>query len=204
MSGRCAPCGCTCAPWCVTARAPSSAVRACGGSNWTSDARSACSSPTAPWRVRFGTSSKPTGRSRNPLPSIDYCVGLSYFPSRELTRIDDLTEPRDRLEEQVIADDLDEGERSIGVEALRGHRRFVADVATPQLRRAALHDVDDPLLWLQPLVEVLVAREDHVHAVLDEQRFDHASADRAPIRAARLTNRSDGGSRRSSTSRPTA
>ena len=83
-------------------------------------------------------------------------------------------EPRNRLEEEVIADDLDERERPIGIEPLRRHRRIVADVASTQFCGPALNHVDDALLWLEPLVEVLVTGEDHVHTVLEEQGFHDA------------------------------
>ena len=86
--------------------------------------------------------------------------------------------------------DLDQHEGVVAVEAVRGELRVRTDVAAPQPRRAALDEVVDALLRLDALVEVLVAREHHAHAVLRRRaaRAARAVALRA-VEAARRVER---------------
>src|SRR5688572_21369398 len=84
------------------------------------------------------------------------------LPSRDDTRVDDGTATRDGFEEHPVALDLDERERIVGIESLRGHRRVVAEISPAQLRGPTLYEVIDPLLRLQPFVQVLVPSENHV------------------------------------------
>ena len=90
----------------------------------------------------------------------------------DLAGVDALAATRNGLEPHHVAVDLDEHEALFGIEALGGHRRRADDVAGAQLGRAAGREVVDALLRLEPLVEVLVAGEDDVEVVLDEQRLD--------------------------------
>ncbi len=83
--------------------------------------------------------------------------------------------PRDRLEEEPVAGDLDQHELPVLIEAdgtqLGLGRTPLAEIAT-QFRRAPGREVVDAVLGLHALVHVLVAREDDVHAVTDEERLD--------------------------------
>src|SRR4051812_49313587 len=90
--------------------------------------------------------------------------GLNLADAMHGARIDRPAAVVERLERQVVADDLDEHERVAGVEPLVLERRR-RDVPLAQLRRAAGDEVGDPLLRLDALVEVLMPREDDVDAV---------------------------------------
>src|SRR5687767_7532260 len=59
----------------------------------------------------------------------------------------------------------------IGVEAFSGQACSAVDIAFTQLGRAAGNKMMDPALRLHSLVEVLVARQNQVDFVRDEQRL---------------------------------
>ena len=95
--------------------------------------------------------------------------------------VDRVPRPRDRLEEERVAGDLDQHELPVLIEAdgtqLGLGRTPLAEIAT-QFRRAPGREVVDAVLGFHVLVHVLVAREDDVHAVGDEQRLEqHAHVD---------------------------
>lgn len=80
----------------------------------------------------------------------------------------------DGLKKQFVARDFDQHERAIPVESdLR--QRALREIAASQLRGSALDEVVDALLRLHAFIEVLVAREHDVHAVLHEQRLECGS-----------------------------
>src|SRR5437762_814784 len=75
------------------------------------------------------------------------------------------------LEVQLVLHDLDQHEVIARVE-FPGSQIGRFDVAFTQLRRAAGGEVVDALLWLDALVEVFVAAEHGIDAVLQEQRLE--------------------------------
>ena len=79
--------------------------------------------------------------------------------------------------EHLVAGDLHQHERLVLIEAGGGHRRRL-QVALAQLPARALDEIGDALLRLDPLVDVLVAREHDADAVPHEQRLEqHAQLD---------------------------
>ena len=94
------------------------------------------------------------------------------MPPHDDARVHHLTGAGDRVEEQLIAIDLGDEERAIGIIALRRDRGSLGEVAAPQLAAGADDEMDDAVLRLGALVDVIVAGEDDAHAVLDEDRFE--------------------------------
>ena len=104
--------------------------------------------------------------------------------------VDALAAPRDGLEAHHVAVDLDQHEALSVSKPLAVSAELLDDVAGAQLGRAAGGEVVDALLRLEPLVEVLVAGEDDVEVVLDEQRLDdRAQVDFRAVAAARRIER---------------
>ena len=81
----------------------------------------------------------------------------------------------------------------------RGDLGVPANVSLAQLRRPSLDDVDDPALRAHALVEVLVAGEDHVHAILARRAVRARRGAAESGRVARPMNTSGDACRRSST-----
>ena len=77
----------------------------------------------------------------------------------DFSRVDAPATPRDRLEAHHVAIKLHDHETLFGVEALGGQVAG-ANVARAQLGGATGGEIVDAALRLDPLVEMLVARED--------------------------------------------
>ena len=111
-------------------------------------------------------------------------------------RVDRLALCRDHLE--VRSSPTISTSMNVSPRPIPSRSDSTSEIAAAQLRGAARDEIRDALLRLDALVEVLVAGEDDVDAVLDEQRLELVAQQRRPIRASRPTNRADGGRRRSS------
>src|SRR5258706_10850878 len=91
--------------------------------------------------------------------------------------IDGRASSRDGLKEELVARHLDQHEAAILIE-LRRRKIRSPYVALPQLAAGTRHEVRDALLRLDAFIDVVVTGEDHVDAVLDEQRLErHAQID---------------------------
>ena len=62
----------------------------------------------------------------------------------------------------LVLMDLDEHEREIFVERLRGQWRILFYVARPYLSARTGDEVRDTVLWLYSLIEMIVAGKDHI------------------------------------------
>src|SRR5215213_7806343 len=87
-------------------------------------------------------------------------------------RVYGLARAGDDLEVHLVAGDFEDHERHVLVERLRGQGRVVVHVAVAQLAARARDEIVDAFLRLDALVEVLVAGEDYVDAVLQKDRLD--------------------------------
>src|SRR5258705_8730551 len=77
----------------------------------------------------------------------------------------------DRLEVRLVAGNLPQHERIVGVEA-GGHQARRADVVRAQRTARARYEVCNAPLRLRPLVEVLVPRQHEADVVGDERRLE--------------------------------
>ena len=81
---------------------------------------------------------------------------------------------REGLKEQLVPTYLCDHESTVGIKT----GRFEIGLAKPpraQLARRSLDKVSDALLRFCAFVNVIMTREDHVHAILDENRFENFS-----------------------------
>src|SRR4029453_10869289 len=73
---------------------------------------------------------------------------------------------------KFIAVDFDQHEVQVLIESL-GCQAGDGNVRLAHFARSARDEVLDPVLWLEPLVEVLVPREHNIYAVFQEQRLQY-------------------------------
>src|SRR4029453_9187124 len=99
------------------------------------------------------------------------------FPHRDGALVNRFPRAADGLERQFLVRHFDEHERSIGVEG-GGRHGGRSDIACAHLSPAARHEVMDPLLRFDSLVEVLVAAEHRVDAVFHDKRLRHTAQPR--------------------------
>ena len=98
-------------------------------------------------------------------------------------RVDDGARSGPGLETHLATVYFNEHERIIPIERRRG--RFARPhVAFAQLTSGAADEVRNPLLWFDSLVHMVVAREDDVDTVLQEQRFERDAQGDVPAMTA--------------------
>ncbi len=90
------------------------------------------------------------------------------------TRIDDRVSSRDNLKLHDTLLNLDDDEGHVLIEGSRPLRRARTEIAAAKLARRAAYEVGDAALWHEALVHVIVAAEDDLHAVLDEERLENS------------------------------
>ena len=187
----CPTCGCTCGRSSATAPRRSSAARACASWSSTAGARSASSSARraiakkiqavfeADWAKTL-TKAEVEERRREgnekaekDEKASDFRLSRLRLPPRDHARVDHFPGARDRVEVQLVAVDLRDQERLLVSNADRREAGAAIDVSLPQLAARSDDEVGDALLRLDPLVDVVVSREDDADAVLEEQRLEH-------------------------------
>ena len=110
-----------------------------------------------PSRVVAGSQSR--GGAAPLLVAGSGCGLFRFRPKRKGAFVDSLAKPRNRLESKGFGAHFHEHERTIDIE--RGSGELAAfHVAFAKLRCAARGEIVDPLLRLDPLVEVLMAGKD--------------------------------------------
>src|SRR5262245_19266930 len=89
----------------------------------------------------------------------------------DLARVDDPAAPGPSFEMEVVSRDLDEREGVVLIEVRGGEARW-PNVPPAELTARSVDEIRNALLRLDPLVDVVVAREHDVDTVLDEQGLE--------------------------------
>jgi len=71
------------------------------------------------------------------------------------TGVHGLARAGNRLEVEVLACDFDQHKRPVGVKGLVCDCRVI-QIVLPQLSGSAFHEIVNPMLWMDPLVNVFV------------------------------------------------
>lgn len=89
------------------------------------------------------------------------------------TGIDDHVGSRDHLKLHDSLLNFDDDEGQVLIEGSRRLRRTRTEIAAAKLARRTADEVGDAALWRQALVDVIVAAENDLHAVLDKERLEN-------------------------------